>query len=262
MRWFRLLGTVLVLVLATAACGRAGDATRSDAEAGPARSEDADATDSGDAGSENEGAPGSIDRGVAPAPDDGEPLETGELRILRDLGNIGTLTFRFIPEDAEDPATAWELLVSGQRIPLAGVAQADQDRLLVVEDMNFDGLPDFRVLTDLPAGPNLPYQYFIWNGVSKRFEVNEALGAITSPQFVAGEIRSFWRDGAATWGNDTYVWDPHTSAPVLIREETWDAGDAEILETYGEGYARYRMTEVDPETGEETFTVDQAEMVE
>ena len=191
------------------------------------------------------------------------PLEEGEIRIVRDLKDRGPMPFRFIPDPNSSIHASWTLEVDGERYGLQDIAdQADEQVLLTVEDMNGDGVDDFRVLADQPASLNLPYHYFIWSSQDERFALNEALASITTPQFIQGEIRSFWRDGAAIWGNNTFVWDEAENGPVLIREETWDATDEDILATYGDGYARYRKTEYNPETGEPTMTLDQAEMVE
>ncbi len=75
-------------------------------------------------------------------------------------------------------------------------------------DFNFDGLEDFAIMEFLPAGPNVPYLYFLYDREKKRFVANKDLAAITSPEFRAerAEIASYWRESAAVSGTDIYVW--------------------------------------------------------
>lgn len=87
-------------------------------------------------------------------------------------------------------------------------------------DLNFDGYLDMRVVQFLPAGPNIPYQNWLWSEQLGQFVASPALDAITSPQFDADaqEITSQWRSSAAEYGSDIYVYEDTT--PVLIHRET------------------------------------------
>lgn len=87
-------------------------------------------------------------------------------------------------------------------------------------DLNFDGYLDMRVVQFLPAGPNIPYQNWLWSERDEQFVAIPALDAITSPQFDADaqEITSQWRSSAAEYGSDIYVYESAT--PVLIHRET------------------------------------------
>lgn len=92
---------------------------------------------------------------------------------------------------------------------------------LVVEDMNYDGYDDFRFIEFLPAGPNIPYLYYIYDPASSQFVFNEAYGPITTPELIGNnEIRSYWRAGAAYYGEDTYL--IVEGNPVLTQREEWD----------------------------------------
>jgi hypothetical protein len=75
-------------------------------------------------------------------------------------------------------------------------------------DMDFDGLPDLRLQTDAPAGPNVPYRHWLYDPPAGRFTASPALDALTSPTFDVGsrEVVDRWRDGAARYGTDRYVW--------------------------------------------------------
>lgn len=87
-------------------------------------------------------------------------------------------------------------------------------------DLNFDGYLDIRVIQFAPAGPNTPYQNWLWSPTAGKFVANPALDKITSPQFDADdqEIISHWRASAAEQGSDIYAYDGTT--PVLVHRET------------------------------------------
>jgi hypothetical protein len=93
---------------------------------------------------------------------------------------------------------------------------------LLVGDMNYDGNDDFRIVRFLPAGPNIPYLYYLYDPATRTFIYNEEYAKITSPEFPGNnEIRSQWRENAGRWGIDTYV--INGTNPILTRRETWDA---------------------------------------
>jgi len=89
-----------------------------------------------------------------------------------------------------------------------------------VIDLNFDGFLDLRVIRFLPAGPNTPYQNWLWSPEAQKFVASPALDEITSPQFDADaqEITSDWRSSASEHGSDIYAYEG--DAPVLIHRET------------------------------------------
>ncbi len=93
---------------------------------------------------------------------------------------------------------------------------------LIIGDMNYDGNDDFRIVRNVPAGPNIPYLYYIYDPATRQFIYNKAYENITSPEFPGNsEIRSQWRENAAKWGVDTYVIANNT--PRLAKRETWEA---------------------------------------
>ncbi len=89
-----------------------------------------------------------------------------------------------------------------------------------VIDLNFDGDLDFRLLAQTTAGPNALYRNWLWSPRDQRFEVNEALNEIVSPEFDPDtqEITSHWRSSAAEGGVDIHMWE--AGAPVVIHRET------------------------------------------
>jgi hypothetical protein len=77
-----------------------------------------------------------------------------------------------------------------------------QDQIFLVEDVNFDNINDIRLLQFLPAAPNLPYYYWVYNSITKIFQRQKALEEITSPKFDHTKriITSFWRASCCDHG--------------------------------------------------------------
>lgn len=87
-------------------------------------------------------------------------------------------------------------------------------------DLNFDGFLDMRVMRFTPAGPNTPYQNWLWSKEDGKFVASPQLDEITSPEFdaEAQEIVSHWRSSAAEYGTDVYSYEGLT--PMLVHRET------------------------------------------
>jgi hypothetical protein len=77
-------------------------------------------------------------------------------------------------------------------------------------DANFDGFPDLAIALTLPAGPNIPYQTWLYDPATQRFvDAPETLQGIPSPEFDKQfkTIVSQWRNGCCEHGVTTYRWD-------------------------------------------------------
>lgn len=87
----------------------------------------------------------------------------------------------------------------------------------VFEDMNFDGHLDFRIQAGIPASPNIPYSYWLWDELSASFLPDTRLEEITSPVFdpIARTIQSHAREGGGTYSDNTYTY--RDGEPMLIR---------------------------------------------
>ena len=99
-----------------------------------------------------------------------------------------------------------------------------KDRVFIVEDVNFDGNEDIRLLQFLPAGPNLPYFYWTSDPVARRFKRQKALEAITSPNFDPAKklITSFWRSSCCDHGLSVYR---YINGKLVLIEESEVAQD-------------------------------------
>jgi hypothetical protein len=93
------------------------------------------------------------------------------------------------------------------------------NQIFFIEDMNFDGCNDIRLLQFLPAGPNLPYYYWMYNPKIGKFQSDTTLEDITSPDFdiKTKTIFSSWRDGYYTRGGNTYN---YINGKITLVEQT------------------------------------------
>lgn len=77
---------------------------------------------------------------------------------------------------------------------------------IIIEDMDFDGINDFRIIAMLPPGPNIPYICFLWDKKSGKFVHAEFLDDITSPEFNSKTktVTSSSRESANKYRKDIY----------------------------------------------------------
>ncbi len=77
---------------------------------------------------------------------------------------------------------------------------------IIIEDMDFDGINDFRIIAMLPPGPNIPYICFLWDKKSGKFVHADFLDDITSPEFdsKAKTVTSSSRESANKYRKDVY----------------------------------------------------------
>jgi len=94
-----------------------------------------------------------------------------------------------------------------------------QNTGFVIEDVNFDGYKDIRLMEFMPAGPDVPYIYWLYDTDKKSFAYSKAFSELTSPIFDAEkkQITMPWREGAMGMGENTYT--VEQGQPVLIRQE-------------------------------------------
>jgi LysM repeat protein len=130
---------------------------------------------------------------------------------------IGTIKVYQRPEDVGLGGLLQDITVSIETSTALNDANS-----LIVGDMNYDGNDDFRIVKNQPAGPNIPYLYYIYDPATRNFVYNKAYENITSPEFPGNsEVRSKWRESATKSGIDTYTIANNT--PRLTRRETWEA---------------------------------------
>jgi LysM repeat protein len=135
---------------------------------------------------------------------------------------IGTIKVYQRPEDVGQGGLSQDITMVASVVTSTPINDANS---LIVGDMNYDGNDDFRIVEFLPAGPNIPYVYYIFNPATKQFEYNEAYKKITSPEFPGNsQIHSKWRESAVKSGIDTYT--IANNIPTLTQRESWEAINA------------------------------------
>lgn len=100
------------------------------------------------------------------------------------------------------------------------------NKIFLINDINFDGLPDFMVRQFLPAAPNIPYYWWYFNSSTQQFERDTALEEITSPEFDTEQklIISSWRAGYGDYGSSKYK---YIDGRITLIEEFEDVIDSE-----------------------------------
>ena len=118
--------------------------------------------------------------------------------------------------------------IPGQSFAISAEPVIDLETVgILFMDFNFDGVEDLAVMEFLPAGPNVPYLYFLFDKSAGRFVENEALAAITSPdpRPKQKQIRSHWRASAAVSGTDIFAWRKGELVKVARDAESYEAGE-------------------------------------
>ncbi len=94
-----------------------------------------------------------------------------------------------------------------------------KDSGFVIEDVNFDDYKDIRLMEFMPAGPNVPYIYWLYDVEKKQFVHNKDFAELASPTFDAKTqlITMPWREGAMGTGENIYK--VEDNKPVLIKQE-------------------------------------------
>lgn len=88
---------------------------------------------------------------------------------------------------------------------------------VIIEDMNFDGYLDIRIQSGTPAGPNIPYLYWLWDPKSSTYVANPNHEQIMSPAFDSDSqtIQSSIRESPTFYSDHTYRY--IDGIPILIK---------------------------------------------
>ncbi|MGL4596597.1 MAG: XAC2610-related protein [Bacteroidia bacterium] len=95
----------------------------------------------------------------------------------------------------------------------------DSSIVFAVEDMNFDGNTDIRLLKWASTNTQTTYCYWLYDSVTGKFERDTALDVLRNPAFdsTTKTIHTWWRDGFYSSGHALYEW--HENKLRLIAEE-------------------------------------------
>jgi hypothetical protein len=106
--------------------------------------------------------------------------------------------------------------------------------IFIVEDMNFDGKNDFRLMELLQAGPNTPYIYWLHESGKFNLASDTTLQQVTSPEFdkINKIVSSFWRNGCCEHGQDFYRYEKTGLVLYERRVIGHDENDKEYTEVW------------------------------
>ncbi len=144
-------------------------------------------------------------------------VKAEEKKVLQREDAKFTYTATVNWEDSKDWVTIAEVIVrdktTKEHIQTIAVSRNSHQSVdkeeFIVEDMNFDGFSDFRVLQYRPAFPNMPYYYYLYDPIQKKFVLqddNMFWIELTSPEFDQKNkiIYSHMYDGTMGYERDTY----------------------------------------------------------
>lgn len=105
---------------------------------------------------------------------------------------------------------------------------------LYVEDVNFDGFADLRIMKYLPGGANVPYLFWLYDPIEKKFVESKAFEVVMSPQVDSSQkmLISRQRSSAAEYTTEYYK--PKGRLPVLVKREerTYQSDGSSVMKVY------------------------------
>ncbi len=142
--------------------------------------------------------------------EEGDHDELAENGVVVHRPAISSYQYKVILKEESEIVDRIEVYDGDQLLQTIDAREAepmgDLSDALIIEDVNFDGYPDLRIMAFMPAGPNVPYYFWIWDSISASFKVDEQLEELSAPEFdqEAQKIFSYWRDGCCRSGGDAY----------------------------------------------------------
>lgn len=103
-----------------------------------------------------------------------------ELLAYKDKDRSQYQTSKITLKNAESGTVIQEITPSEYTYFKDNPSYFDRGLGFVIEDMNFDGYADIRIVEFLPAGPNIPYTCWVWDNKINQYVFHPALSAITS----------------------------------------------------------------------------------
>jgi hypothetical protein len=105
----------------------------------------------------------------------------------------------------------------------------DSNAVFFVEDMNFDGYSDIRLLNWTSISFYTTYWYWFYNPVSKHYERDTTLEKYMNPYFdqELKTFHTFWRVGLQEFGHAIYKWQNGTLELKVEQIETWGIKEGE-----------------------------------
>ncbi len=98
-------------------------------------------------------------------------------------------------------------------------AFVQENEQIVMEDLNFDGYGDIRLLQFLPEDASVPFFYWLYNPKTEKYVRNKKLEIVHSPSLDRKQalLLSQWGDGDSIQGTDFYQFRGHQIK--LVKQE-------------------------------------------
>jgi hypothetical protein len=90
---------------------------------------------------------------------------------------------------------------------------------LVVEDVNFDGYADLRIMEYLPGGSAVPFFYWLYKPATGTFARSDEFQAVKSPEVDQSNRQLISRQKVSSTEYVTEFYDPQGDLPILVRKE-------------------------------------------
>jgi hypothetical protein len=99
----------------------------------------------------------------------------------------------------------------------------DSNIVFIIEDVNFDGFNDFRLLRYTSANLQVQYSYWIYNPLTEQFISDSKLENFFNPYFDQKKktIHTHWRLGFNEFGHAIHSWVNHELILVAEQIESW-----------------------------------------
>ena len=159
--------------------------------------------------------------------------ENGPLYTFRLLGDKETGAFSIYGIHVIAPNGEEQMLDQFDSL----LPEGSEPDALYVEDINFDGYSDLRIMKYLPGGANVPYNFWVYNPQLSRFEEARAFEVVLSPQVDNSSklLISRQRVNAAEYLTEYYK--PEGKEPKLVRREerTFRPDGSSVLKVFEVG---------------------------
>lgn len=109
----------------------------------------------------------------------------------------------------------------------------------IIEDMNFDGYNDFRLLEIRGKRGNMAFYCWLYNPVKNQFEENISLEEISAPYFdtTKKRIHEGWHRASGYGGYNVYKWINNKAVCIFQKEDSvefYDSDNPIYTDEYGD----------------------------
>ncbi|HLG02302.1 MAG TPA: hypothetical protein VI731_01825 [Bacteroidia bacterium] len=104
----------------------------------------------------------------------------------------------------------------------------DSSIVFIVEDMNFDGVNDIRLINWLGTDLQKSYSFWFYNIQVQQFQFDTTLANFVNPYFDQSKktFHTWWRTGFTNYGHALYKFENDKLQLITEEEENWDINPA------------------------------------